>query len=467
MRLLMLLLGILYTLLLFICYVEYLSPIWGYMGYPPYDSRRTGDVVVLGVLLAGLTAAILPPKISRYSHFVCWVLFFLTYAPIVVIVPLQGLLEDGGVVLIVTVTASFLVMFVLSEILSNKQRQVGWSSWQEGENPYLERLINRGFDRMLIGVWCVVTVVIFGTTRVELNLDNILDFQDIYRRRSELAELQRGIPGLAYIVQWSANVLGPLLVAVGLFERRWGLTAIGTANQVLLFLLGGFKYLPPSVLLMIALYAVVLRHKQLGAHRMAVIFGGGLAALLAIAALSEDARAGGGIMARIVSQGLMRAFGNPGLLMGLYAQFFESHPWTWYAHSKPFSWLIEYPYDASVGKTVGLWWSGSDQYNATANVWATDGIAALGFWGVLLVGVVLGLILAVANRMVGSQKMRFVALASFVSVWGLADTYLSVALITWGWIFHLVLGRFRQVVGETVVVEAKRMCHGGIRRRRG
>jgi hypothetical protein len=68
-----------------------------------------------------------------------------------------------------------------------------------------------------------------------------------------------------------------------------------------------------------------------------------------------------------------------GQLNILYYDFFSKHTQTHYSHIGLFNIFIKsYPYEQPLGFVIGKYFYNSDELNANANFWATDGFAA---WG--------------------------------------------------------------------------------------
>ena len=76
---------------------------------------------------------------------------------------------------------------------------------------------------------------------------------------------------------------------------------------------------------------------------------------------------------------LQRLIATPGLLTGMYVEFFSAHPKAMLAHSvlAPF---LAYPYDREPSFLIGRAYFGSETVQANANIWA-DGYANFGWAG--------------------------------------------------------------------------------------
>jgi hypothetical protein len=121
----------------------------------------------------------------------------------------------------------------------------------------------------------------------------------------------------------------------------------------------------------------------------------------------------------------------------MYINFFQSHPLTYYSHINVVSVFVHYPYQMSLGQVVGFDLV-ADDLNANANIYATDGYAALGAVGVVLIGAILGLFLSVANAMTArSLRMACAAFVPFVMI--VSNSSLFTSLLSGGGFLLLLL----------------------------
>lgn len=103
-------------------------------------------------------------------------------------------------------------------------------------------------------------------------------------------------------------------------------------------------------------------------------------------------------------------------MTGVYADFFATNPITYYSHINFISLFVAYPYTMSIGELIGSDALGFAGLNANANFWATDGIAALGIPGIIIIGAIIGFCLLVANSIIAPSERRlsFLAVVPFI-----------------------------------------------------
>ena len=424
-----------YVTCLIYAYNYYLSPIWAYMGYPVFDVTRSGIALFISILSILSLALLLPPRIMRYSHFVVWFLFFFLFAPILVVVSMQGLENDGGIKLVTILTISYALIYFIPEVI--------WISKLHSISSNVSTIVQIP-ARININIILIVIYILF-TLSLLINffhMMKVVGFYEVYEQRELAIEISGNRTLIAYLAGWLTRVIAPIMIAIGLMYKRKIYIVLGLFALLVSYAIFATKYLPALILLMILLHYFVLDHKQILAERIGLIALGGI--LLPLGIITLYGYTINGTIDILVSQSLRRVFGNPGMIIGFYSEFFDSHNLTYFTHLGPIRWFFDYPYnELTIGQVVGFYTAGTTAYNANANFWATDGIAALGHIGVVLIGVVLGLILTVFNYWSSPTALRLLCLSSVSTVWMLTDTSVFRALFTGGWpIFFLIAHYF-------------------------
>jgi hypothetical protein len=235
--------------------------------------------------------------------------------------------------------------------------------------------------------------------------------EDLYTVRAENESLGAGLV-TRYVSSWLSTVLVPLCLAYGLTKKKP------------LYLTGGMVaclvlYLATSIKIIILLPFVYVGFYVLARKRLLKFYPVLTVTIVALI-IGLMAAANWGTIAFVVSSiVLMRTIGNGGQLTMAYYDFFVSHPHTDYSHVNGINLLVHrYPYgDLAVGQVVGqYYWS--PEMNANANFWATDGLAALGLPGVIVVSVLCALFFIALNSVTREQNLLFVVLCflSFANI---------------------------------------------------
>src|SRR4029079_18737998 len=134
----------------------------------------------------------------------------------------------------------------------------------------------------------------------------------------------------------------------------------------------------------------------------------------------------------LLSLVFMRTFGTPGLNTAWYQDFFLRNPLTYYSHIKGVNWFVVYPFHNPLGIEVGSFYSNDPTLDANAHFWATDGLAAWGLWGVLLVSVVCALVFWILDSTAKGHDLRFAALMVSFEALNLANVSIFTTLLSGG-----------------------------------
>ena len=129
----------------------------------------------------------------------------------------------------------------------------------------------------------------------------------------------------------------------------------------------------------------------------------------------------------------MRTLGNGGMLTNYYHKFFSEHQQTYYSHINVVNTITQgYPYgNYSLGQIIGReYWS--DDLNANANFWATDGFAAIGDAGILVSAFILFCIFLVFNKISVYYNKIFLICILIPFLGTLMNTSLFTSLVTGG-----------------------------------
>ncbi|WP_148309078.1 hypothetical protein [Sphingopyxis fribergensis] len=404
------LIGGIYAWFLITTYAE-LSTQWSYLGfwYQPPSPLLTGATIGLSALLG----MFLPMHSWTIVGFAKWALYFLLFIPSVIIPPQQGILPMGDLIFLLAVIWSSAAAFIL--LLSDGK-------------PFAKlRLAPRTFWAGVLGVWAVGNVgifVIFGETL------NIVGLEQVYEQRAAATTLGGALMG--YVMGTLSGAVNPFLLVAGITRRQPVLIAAGLIGQLLIYSTLAGKVVLGSTLLTIGVFFVFRNGR--------VMFGRIYAAVLFFAVLGPIVsvyRAGTGVFSNISDLVYMRILALPGVLVGVYSDFFLNYPVTYLSHSlvgRPFS---EYPYGMeSVGQVIGRYVTPTaavaEINNYNANFIAADGIAGFGTLGVPLILFLAGLWLWISSRLIGEIDRRIACAVLMPFVVSLADASLFTAILTGG-----------------------------------
>jgi hypothetical protein len=184
---------------------------------------------------------------------------------------------------------------------------------------------------------------------------------------------------LSYIVSWSANVVGPLLIAIGLRRRQPALVALGPTLELVIYGISGFKSALFSGVLVAGLVILLSARPRPSAAWLAWI----TTSLVIGVALFD--RLDGSIVATSIF--VRRVLEVPALVTSRYFEFFSNHPTYNLAYSFLKTWFRP-PSLLSPPEVIGSVYFGPST-SANGGMWA-DGFANFGFVGVVAFSAILG-----------------------------------------------------------------------------
>lgn len=178
---------------------------------------------------------------------------------------------------------------------------------------------------------------------------------EVYGVRDEFAIAldERGGAFAGYIVNWLSEVVNPLLIVWGAMHRRYWLVVIGAVGSYFMYAVSGMKSAPFSVPAMLLGVYLVLRYRR---RLTTAIMMGSVALVLVsmlIDSLTHDI-----VMSNFV---LRRRITTPGIMTGLYFDYFSSHPKAMLGYGL-FKAFGDYPYELKPPDIIGevyFPWGGS------------------------------------------------------------------------------------------------------------
>jgi hypothetical protein len=406
--------GVLSFIALFqLAYLEWLYPYFSYYGFE--NSNPATQFLMLAWILSAFPSLWMPIRLTRPSQLIYWVLYLTVFIPSMFVPLYMGLVDAS------TNVSMMLVLFAGFAILG--------ALYLYPLPVFRELALSWGL------FWTIFTLIYLGLTLWMVlvfrgNL-HIVSFADIYDLRFAASDLAEGTL-VNYAITWLTGVVGPFLMAWGLVNRHLLACAAGVFAQLLVYSAIGAKASLLSILI-ICVFALILSDKG---HSFGIKVVWGCAGLFFLLYLAKDADpSSGSIMGWALSIILMRTFGNSGLSMEWYRDFFLRNPLTYYSHVTGINWLVHYPYVNQLGLEVGRFYSGDPMLDQNANFWAMDGLAGGGLLGVLFVSVLVALIFWLLDVAAEKHDLRFTALLVCFTAMNLANISLFTTLLSGGFGF--------------------------------
>ncbi len=406
-------------------YVNWISPVWGYMGFT-YKSPDPA-LLAIGYMLAAAMCAVSPRKLSRPSHAIYWVLFFTVYIP-GILVPLFLQLDNG------------MALFLLQISLTGGMLAIALSY-----RFSLVRLRRYPVSTQLF--WWIFAVVFVGSNAALLvayrNNLHFASLETMYSLRHQAASVVEENRAIGYVLQLLANVLNPMLMAYGLVHRRRDLTALGILGELLVYSTSSAKVSILSPLLVIGLYYTIKKDRGGWVAKLSLFLAGVCFTLTTLVIGAKP-----GALFNFATIALVRTIATPGMMMGQYQYFFENRPHTYLGNVTGLNLLVSNPYTLPLGIEMGAFYGAKEssergRYNENANFFATDGIGGFGLVGIPIMGILCAAVFWALDSCARSYRMEFVvaALATIMISLGnvsLFSTLLGNGLIAWMLLFAVM-----------------------------
>jgi hypothetical protein len=236
-----------------------------------------------------------------------------------------------------------------------------------------------------------------------------------------------------YAIALLASAMDPFLIAIGLYNRRYWIIALGASTQVILFGTLAARAVLLSPFLVIGAYFLTDRRGEMRGNLMLI---GLLGIFVVTSPLLVRYNPLGGGLDQLTTLIYLRIFLISGATYGVYEQFFALYPLTYFSNNNLVSLLVDYPYgDLSVGQAVLQFLvpiTRSDIPELNANFLATDGMAAIGVIGVPVASALAGFVLRILSRFVPQQRTMLMVAAGTGFILSLANTSLLTSLVTGG-----------------------------------
>lgn len=268
----------------------------------------------------------------------------------------------------------------------------------------------------------VFTLFIIAVLFIEFrDTYSFVSFEDVYSQR-EKGSNSSVIGG--YFTLWLTYFIGPVLVAIGLVNKNKKILIFGTLSVIFVYGINASKIALFIPFLIIFLYYIKKRGKD--------VFKALTAVFSSLCLIAYWLPAQYFMISAVI---LMRTFGISGLLTYQYNEFFKVNPYTYYSHINIVNFITNnYPYDQDLGFVVSSYFFESDN-NANANFLATDGIASLGMLGVIIISIIIGLYMLYTKSLVDSKNSLLVGLVFISFSFIILNVGLFTSLLSGGFLF--------------------------------
>lgn len=413
-----------YAAAFFSIYKSYLSIEWSYVHFH-YKIMSLSEWIFI-ITSISIASIFLPRRICSPSSIILWFLHIFILVPANIITFMIG---GNDPLFYVPSLISMTLIMSLAGYLSNK-RSIQSST------------INKDPDNYFIIGFLILFII--SSFILYFYFEDIIAFssiEDVYYQRFAAAELGGGVIG--YIRTHYAFVFAPVLIAIGLCNKGYRyLVVLGIMGCILVYTIDASKISLILPLVMIAFYCLM----KFGLDRTYILTSG-LAVLTIIGSFLTTQFS---LIKLMVDLLVLRSIAIPAQTFVLYADLFNSRDYTWWSNVRGINLFVPPP-DAFtahpswpvLGQIVGAEYYGyGSRVNSNANFFVGEGVAAGGFIGVLVVGIIFLMFLDALDRSAKGWNRTFIVVATVPMGFSLTNTHLSTLLLSFGGLFWLLLFRY-------------------------
>lgn len=406
--------GFLYKLALDAMYVWAASPQYSYAGlvYAPSFAKY---VLAAGMYL--VLFALLPKRENDTAAFLLHLQFVFTVAPMLSFYALSG--GSSRYVLMVFLAAALQIWIVRRPAPARKQIHI------TGVESYVT---------VALGVLIIFTLVIPVLYNGFEGL-KAFDLNYIYVMRANATYP----PGFSYPLRWAANTILPFAFLVFLSQKRYGLTVLCTALQLVFYMEVGNKFI---LFILVPILVIYLLSRT--GHLLKLLYLGfiGLCIAVVFGYRLDHTATDGALHSGILLNAIIgvRAIFIPADSKFNFYEYFSQHPKICFSDGiigKILS--LTYPYAGSSGH-VAFASVGGEFLRAEMNTgYLGEAYAQLGFLGILLMAVLLALILRALSGYNRNETFPIMTALFSVYIVILNDIALFTTLFTGGMLVAFLL----------------------------
>lgn len=391
----------------------------------PFYNPATLDFFQGAVILAFITlaAVVLPLRLKNVSSVFLVIIFSFLYMPIVVITMGNTVdLSLNQLMIVLVVSASFLVLVVASTAFPSLD-------FSKDFFPVGKRLLN-----LLLVAWFVLLVFFIYKFHSIMRLSGL---SEVYMQR-EAGQAKTLVEG--YLQLYFGYFFSVVLFSFGVFYRNWLAVLAGLVGCVLLYSVTAERTVFMLPALVLCVYIVASSPRNLGFWLPVFFFLCSFLFLL-VSLLYKESE----FFYQLGFYSLVRVVAIPGIFFEHYYNFFSSVGYTNYSHVSglnllfsPDSYFQADPLYPQLGKIVAR-----DvhhiQSNSNASFLATDGAAAFGSLGVLLITFLLAFYLLIIDFLGRKWPLALIAPAIAPLAFILTNGSFFTVLLSFGGLLWLVI----------------------------
>lgn len=413
-------------------YFSYLEPVWGYFRIKAAEQSLNNWL--LCIFFCILPVFFIPVKIFRPSIFIVWILYYLTYIPMLVGVCFDASIPNENRLII---SLSYFLGFSLLSFFYKFKLYKSSPS----------KLPSKYFWIIFYFVLLFMLGFVIVLFRNNLTFANLFYSNEVYDIRFEGHEIEKKSPIAGYFVMWLSNALLPFLLSVGLIKKNKVKIIISISGLILLYMTMANKQFILSILYLFIIYKLFNSKypKKIFLFTISITVLTSTLLLLFKYIESDGLKEIIFLLSGIV---LLRTIYTSTFMSIYYNSFFDNHPHTNFSHISGVNKLIDYPYKNSLGIEVGSYFTEFTNYNANANFFITDGLSSIGLIGVILMGFIASFVFFIFDSFAARNNIILgILLLSSTSV-ALMNVSLFTTLISGGFLFFVYLMNNNNILKE-------------------
>ena len=423
---------LIYILVLMWGFIDYLVPIWGYFGIE-YEYLSI-EIKLIPVFFGLLPVFWMPLKITRPTMFAYWILYLLTYIPMIVGSSLEKRFETSDRILI---ALSYFIGFIF----------LGLSYKFKLYRVKEKKIKSIYFWNVFYAITFIMFMYVLYVFKDNLTFVDVFASEKVYDLRFSGQEIEEKSAFGGYFIMWLSNALFPFLISVGLVNKDKKKIVIGILGMFILYMTMANKQFLFAIIFTIFIYWLfkIKSQKKITILLLVLIIPSTILIYSQTIAQSTNF-----LMFSLSGIFLLRTIYTSSFMSIYYNIFFENHPHIYFSHISGINKIVDYPYKKQLGIEVGSYFTEFSDFNANANFFITDGLSSIGLIGIPLVGILCTIVFFIFDSI--SSRINLILpilLISNASI-ALMNVSLFTTLISGGLLFYMLLMVFgRNVIENT------------------
>ena len=394
---------LLYKIALDLSYYFVILDIFGYEGYTlTFNNVKFFESFFLLIVIFIL----MPKKLKKLSDIIVWLLILFSYVPMLTLFSFM----DQPRIYMYAVSGFWALIFLLLPM-------------PEISVPFLKQLQSKViFYSIFTGLSGVALFLIYNYFGFSVNFD----LTKVYDIRSQYVEAE--IPLAGYLFNWVGYIVNPTFLALFLTKRKWIGVALTVILQLFIFSSTGMKAFILALPYVPLLIWIITRKNPFGWIAITLV-GTTLIGMLSYFLISDI---------WISNLTIRRMLFVPAKLSFYYYDFFSKNGPTFLSQHRILRNFLDYPYDLDPPHLIGAVYFNRPEMGANNGIYA-DAYMNFGFWGFVLWGVFLVIILKLIDSISRKKDIKIAVVPIGISTVALTNSALLTCLLTHGLLLSLII----------------------------